>query len=83
MVNWVVTEDDLVEETAKLANRLACGPTKAYGNTKRLLNASLHSTLDDQLQMEAESFSMCAGSKDFVEGITSFVEKRKAVFKGK
>ena len=83
MVNWVVPESALASETAKLANRLASGPTYAYGNTKRLLNASLHSSLNDQLQAEAESFSQCAGSADFVEGISAFVEKRKAKFKGK
>ncbi len=82
MVNWVVPASDLTEKTAKLANRLGSGPTKAYGNTKRLLNASLHSTFDAQLQTEAESFANCAGSADFVEGITAFVEKRKAEFKG-
>jgi 2-(1,2-epoxy-1,2-dihydrophenyl)acetyl-CoA isomerase len=83
MVNWVVPENDLAAETAKLARRLASGPTMAYGNTKKLLNASLHSSLDDQLQAEAESFSQCAGSADFVEGINAFVEKRKPRFKGK
>ncbi len=83
MVNWVVPADELAAETTKLARRLAGGPTHAYGNTKKLLNASLHSTLDDQLQAEAESFAACAGSADFVEGITAFVEKRKAKFKGK
>ena len=83
LVNWVVPADKLAAETEKLARRLAGGPTKAYGNTKRLLNASLHSTLDDQLQAEAESFAACAGSADFVEGITAFVEKRKAEFKGR
>ena len=83
MVNWVVPQHELVGETAKLARRIANGPTRAYGNTKKLLNASLHSTLDDQLQAEAESFAQCAGSADFVEGISAFVEKRKAKFKGK
>ena len=83
MVNWVVPQQELPGETTKLAKRLASGPTHAYGNTKKLLNASLHSSLDDQLQAEAESFSQCAGSADFVEGISAFVEKRKAKFKGK
>ncbi len=83
MVNWVVPEKALAGETDKLARRLANGPTRAYGNTKKLLNASLHSTFDDQLQAEAENFAHCAGSLDFVEGITAFVEKRKAKFKGK
>jgi len=83
IVNWVIPESALASETAKLAKRLASGPTRAYANTKKLLNASLHSTLDDQLQAEAESFSQCAGTADFVEGISAFVEKRKAKFKGK
>ena len=83
MVNWVVPHKTLVSETAKLSRRLANGPTRAYGNTKKLLNASLHSTLDDQLQSEAESFAACAGTSDFAEGITAFIEKRKAIFKGK
>jgi 2-(1,2-epoxy-1,2-dihydrophenyl)acetyl-CoA isomerase len=83
MINWVVPESELKAETGKLTRRLASGPTKAYGNTQKLLNASLHSTLDDQLQAEAESFSQCAGSADFVEGINAFIEKRKPRFKGK
>ena len=83
MVNWVVPHRDLVSETTKLSKRLANGPTCAYGNTKKLLNASLHSSLDDQLQSEAESFAACAGTSDFVEGITAFAEKRAAKFKGK
>jgi 2-(1,2-epoxy-1,2-dihydrophenyl)acetyl-CoA isomerase len=83
MINWVVAESELADETSRLARRLASGPTMAYGNTKKLLNASLHSSLDDQLQAEAENFAHCAGSADFVEGVNAFIEKRKPRFKGK
>jgi 2-(1,2-epoxy-1,2-dihydrophenyl)acetyl-CoA isomerase len=82
LVNWVVPADQLEAETAKLAGRLAKGPTRVYGRTKALLQASPQSSLESQLQREAESFAMCASEPDFTEGITAFVEKRKPEFKG-
>lgn len=83
LINRVVPGAELDKETAALAARLAAGPTQAYGNTKRLLNRSLQSSLDDQLQLEAEMFADCASSEDFAEGIRAFVEKRAAAFKGR
>lgn len=83
LVNWVVPEDKLAEETEKLAVRLANSPTKALGNIKRLLNASLHNSLTDQLHAETKSFAECVMTEDHVEGVTAFVEKRKPVFKGR
>lgn len=83
LINKIVTNNKLKEETNKLALRLAQGPTAAYANTKLLMNRSLESTLDSQLQAEAECFSKCAATDDFAEGISSFVEKRKPVFNGK
>lgn len=82
LVNKVVPATSLDEETAKLAGRLAKGPTRAYSHAKRLMYASINNQLEHQLQLEAEAFADCAGSHDFREGVTAFVEKRKAVFKG-
>lgn len=81
-VNFVTPPDALNSETRKLALRLANGPTHAYGNTKRLLYSSLESQFEAQLQAEAESFADCARRKDFREGVSAFVEKRKANFSG-
>lgn len=83
LVNWVVPAEDLEAETAKLAARLARGPARALGETKALLNASFDNALEAQLVMEAESFASCAGTDDFAEGVTAFVEKRSAKFQGK
>jgi 2-(1,2-epoxy-1,2-dihydrophenyl)acetyl-CoA isomerase len=83
IVNWVVAEAELEAETAKLAARLANGPTRAYGNTKTLINASLRSTLAEQLDAELEAFADSAGTEDFPEGVSAFLEKRKAEFKGR
>jgi 2-(1,2-epoxy-1,2-dihydrophenyl)acetyl-CoA isomerase len=82
LVNWVVAGDKLAEETAKIAQRLASGPTKAYAEAKRLINQSLATTIETQMEEELQAFSRCARGADLKEGVTAFVEKRKPVFKG-
>ena len=82
MINFVVPAADLAAETDKLARRLAAGPTHVYGNTKRLMYRSLENEFEAQLQLEAELFADCAARADFREGVTAFVEKRKARFTG-
>ncbi len=39
--------------------------------------------MDEQLELEAQLQQEMAGSDDFVEGATAFVEKRPARFSGK
>ncbi len=82
MVNFVVPDAELAAETARLATRLAAGPTHVYGNAKRLLYRSLENEFESQLQLEAEMFADCASRRDFREGVTAFVEKRRPVFTG-
>lgn len=80
LVNRVVPATALTDTTRSLALRLAAGPARALGRTKRLLNESLHRTLPEQLQAEQESFSLCAMETDFERGVRAFVEKRKPLF---
>ena len=82
LINFVVPTAGLEEETDKLARRLANGPTYVYGKSKALLYRSMESQFESQLQAEAESFADCASRADFREGVTAFVEKRKANFTG-
>jgi 2-(1,2-epoxy-1,2-dihydrophenyl)acetyl-CoA isomerase len=82
LVNKVVPAAELDAATAKLAARLASGPTAVYGRTKALLQRSLDNPLEAQLQREAEAFTQCATEPDFAEGIRAFIEKRKPNFKG-
>lgn len=83
LVNWVVTAERLDAETGAVASRLARGATAAYGEIKRLVYADQDRTLAAQLEAEAEAFARCAGTRDFAEGVTAFVEKRKPNFEGK
>ena len=81
LVNWVVPNEDLAAPTARIAQRLAAGPTRAYAEAKRLVNQSLDA-LGAQMEEELQAFSRCARGGDLKEGVTAFVEKRKPSFKG-
>lgn len=82
LVNWVIGAEKLGAETEAIARRLALGPTLAFGEIKRLVNESPDQTLAAQLEIEIDAFARCAGTRDFAEGVTAFVEKRKPFFKG-
>jgi 2-(1,2-epoxy-1,2-dihydrophenyl)acetyl-CoA isomerase len=83
LINRVVADERLDEEVGELAARLAAGPTRAYAGAKRQLNSWLYARMDEQLELEAQIQREMAGSDDFVEGATAFVEKRPARFSGR
>jgi len=83
LVNSVHPDERLMEEADALAERLAAGPTRAYAGAKRALNSMLYPELDRQLALEAELQHHLARTKDFVEGVGAFVEKRPAAFEGR
>ena len=80
VVNRVVAAGELEATTQALARRLASGPAKAYAETKALVNTQLNQMLAQHLEAEALAFSRCAAHPDFAEGVTAFVDKRRAVF---
>lgn len=82
LVNWVVPSDQLAAETAKLARRLADGPTAAFGEAKRLVNQSFSTPMEKQMEEELLAFARGARGHDLPEGVRAFVEKRKPVFRG-
>jgi 2-(1,2-epoxy-1,2-dihydrophenyl)acetyl-CoA isomerase len=83
LVNRVVPAAQLVAETARLARRLADGPTLAYAETKHLVDAAHDSSLEAHLEAEARAFSRCAATGDMSEGIRAFVERREARYRGR
>ncbi len=83
LVNRVVPDARLHDETHMLAQRLATGPTRAYGHMKRLLRQSFEHDLPTQLDAEREAFKACTGTADFVEGVEAFRARRRPVFSGR
>jgi 2-(1,2-epoxy-1,2-dihydrophenyl)acetyl-CoA isomerase len=83
IVSEVVEADAFAQRTQELAQEWAAKPTRAVAMTKRLFDHAAAATLHDQLELEAELQSEAAGSEDFREGVTAFLEKRAAQFKGR
>ena len=78
---WDVA-DDSVDAAKKMAERLAAMPTKALIATRHLLrNAHTHS-LDEQLDLERDVQSRLGFTHDYIEGVSAFLQKRPAQFKG-
>lgn len=82
LVNRVVPDDMLEQESLALAQRLAAGPTFAYGRMKRLLRDGLTAVLPDRLEAERRAFLDCAATEDFTEGVAAFLAKRAPGFTG-
>lgn len=82
LVNRVVPPGTLAEETRALAERLAAGPTLAYGRMKRLMRQSFENDFASQLDAERDAFMACVDTADFKEALSAFFSKRKASFRG-
>ena len=82
MIYKVFSSETFMDETMELANTLADMPTKGIGLTKRLLNQSFTNNLEQQLAAEDKEQLAASKTYDYNEGVNSFLEKRKPVFKG-
>lgn len=80
LVTRVVPDEDLKTEAEKIIATLATGPTRALGNTRRLLLEGLDRSFEAQLEAELQSIAACANSPHGKEGITAFFKKRKPDF---
>ena len=82
LVNWVFPDLTFRADTAKVAERLAKGPTKAFALTKRALNRAVVVDMDSALEYEMYLQDIAGRSRDHVEGVRAFFEKREPTFTG-
>jgi 2-(1,2-epoxy-1,2-dihydrophenyl)acetyl-CoA isomerase len=83
IVSEVVEADAFAARVAERAAELAAAPTLAIALTKQLYDAAGTSTLEEQLEREAEAQAEMAQSGDFREGVAAFREKRAPEFRGR
>jgi 2-(1,2-epoxy-1,2-dihydrophenyl)acetyl-CoA isomerase len=81
IVNRVVPDTELAAAAAELATRLARGP-RSVGLTKRALEVSHENDLETQLAVEERLQTEATTTSDFAEGVSAFLEKRRATFTG-
>ena len=80
---WRCVDDEtLASEAQALAQRLAAMPTKALVATRALLRGAHTHSLDEQLDLERDVQSRLGFTHDYIEGVTAFLQKRPAQFKG-
>ncbi len=82
LVNWVFPDAKFSEEVGKISKRLATGPTRAMALTKRALNRAIVVDLDSALEYEAYLQEIAGRSRDHVEGVKAFFDKRQPSFTG-
>jgi 2-(1,2-epoxy-1,2-dihydrophenyl)acetyl-CoA isomerase len=82
LVNRVVPDENLEADASLLLENLAKGPTASYAGSKRLLNRRVYADLAGQLDAEADAQREQGNTKDFIEGVLAFAEKRPANFTG-
>jgi len=83
LCNRVVPSAQLVEESLAWARELAAKAPLALRYAKQALNQAMEDNLADSISAEAKLQHICIGSEDAKEGITAFMEKRAAVWKGR
>ena len=82
LVNEVVAADELRSRATQRAQRLAAGPTRAFGAMRRLLRDSWSSSLSDQLAAETDTISRIAATADARSALSAFQAKRRPTFEG-
>ena len=82
MINSVSPDGELLNDAMALAQRLAQAPTAAIALIKMLLEASAVNDYGGQLDLERKTQIESGKTKDFVEGVSAFLEKRPPRFAG-
>lgn len=80
LANKVVKPDELEKTVSDLAEKIKNGPRFAHSMTKETFNKELSMNLEQAMEFEAQTQSICMAHPDFMEAYRAYVEKRPPKF---
>ncbi len=80
LVNHIFPQNELLQKTIEIAERIASKPEYAISFAIKAINSHSEISKRAGLNYEASLFALCCGTEDFKEGTFAFLEKRKPVF---
>jgi len=79
LVNRVVPHEKLMDEAMAMARQIASGPAAIHYAKQSMFQATQH-PFKEALNQDSEIYGEVYKTKDFKEGVTAFLEKRKPTF---
>jgi enoyl-CoA hydratase len=83
LVSKVVPGDQLLAEAERIMRTILANGPVAVRLVIESVHRGLEMTLEEGLVVEADAFGLVAATDDMKEGLTAFLEKRAAKFRGK
>lgn len=82
LINHAVPEADLDQTVLEMAEKLANGPFVAFQSTKANLREAMRGTLESTMEEESRNQAVSLKTKDSIEGVMAFMQKRKPNWTG-
>jgi enoyl-CoA hydratase len=83
LVSRVVKQEALIDEAVVTMNKIVSKAPLAIKYAKIAINSSYDLDLKNGLELEKDLVGLCFATDDQSEGMSAFVEKRPATFKGR
>jgi enoyl-CoA hydratase len=83
LVNRVVPQAGLMETAREIARKILEKAPVALSTAKSVMNRGIDLDLESACALEAKAFAVMFSTGDGAEGMTAFLERRKAIFKGR
>jgi enoyl-CoA hydratase/carnithine racemase len=78
LINWVVPEDRLADETLRIAKKIAANAPRAMAATKRLFHRSPGQDLPTQMSEELEAIVSCMQDEAFESALAKFARRNES-----